>query len=269
MCRVLEVSTSGYYAWRQREPSQRQRENQTLSAQIDNIFQVSRQTYGRHRVRAELDARGYPCGHNRVARLMRGLGLRPRRYRRHHPRTTQSKHGWPIAPNLLAQDFRASRPNQKWLADITYIPTAEGWLYLAAVEDTFSRKIVGWSMQERLTTPLVTDALHMAFKHRRPTQDLLHHSDRGSQYASADYQQLLQLHGVTCSMGRTANCYDNAMMESFFATLKAELTLNVFSTRDEARYYLFDFIEVWYNRQRRHSALNYCSPDEFERRHTL
>ena len=268
MCEVLGVSRSGYYEWRRRKPSQRSREDAVLTTEITDIFEMSRQTYGRHRIRAELRDRGHRCGHNRVGRLMRQAQLRTRR-RRQRPRTTQSNHQLPIAPNVLQRDFTATAPNQKWLADITYIATREGWLYLATILDTFSRKIVGWSMQERLTTPLVVAAFSDAIHRRLPTQPLIHHSDRGSQYASHRYQDLLDQYDMTCSMSRTADCYDNAMMESFFATLKGELPVEVFPSRADARYYIFDFIEVWYNRQRRHSALDYCSPEAFEQRHLL
>jgi transposase InsO family protein len=268
MCKVLGVSRSGYYEWRRREPSRRAREDAVLTTEIADIFEMSRQSYGRHRIGAELRDRGHRCGHNRVGRLMRQAQLRVR-HRQSRPRTTQSNHRLPIAPNLLQRDFTATAPHQKWLADITYVATREGWLYLATVLDTFSRKIVGWSMQERLTIPLVRDAFCDAIARRLPTQPLIHHSDRGSQYASHAYQDLLSKYHVVCSMSRTADCYDNAMMESFFATLKGELPVDVFPSRDDARYYIFDFIEVWYNRQRRHSALDYCSPEAFEQRHLL
>lgn len=268
LCTVLGVSRSGYYAWRKRLPSPRSQANAMLGKAIQAIFARSRQTYGRYRVQAELGACGHPVGHNRIARIMQQMGLKARQRRRRVPRTTQANHALPVAANLLQQDFTARRPNQKWLADITYIATQEGWLYLAIVLDTFSRKVVGWSIQPRLTTPLVTAALHAALGHRQPVPGLVHHSDRGSQYASLAYRQLLAQHHITPSMSRTANCYDNAMMESFFSTLKLELPMNVFPSRDDARYYLFDFIEVWYNRQRRHSALDYLSPAMFEARHS-
>lgn len=268
LCAVLGVSRSGYYAWRKRVPSPRSQANAMLGKAIETIFAHSRQSYGRYRVQAELAAGGQSVGHNRVGRIMRQLGLKARQRRRRVPRTTQSRHALPVVANLLKQDFVATQPNRKWLADITYIATQEGWLYLAVVLDTFSRKVVGWSIQPRLTTPLVTAALHAAVGHRHPAPGLVHHSDRGSQYASLAYQQLLAKHHITPSMSRTANCYDNAMMESFFSTLKSELPLSVFPSRDDARYYLFDFIEVWYNRQRRHSALDYLSPAMFEARYS-
>jgi len=269
LCGVLEVSASGYYAWRGRSPSQRDQLDAQLTSQIVEIFETSRGTYGRHRVRAELVERGHECGHNRVGRLMRQAQLVARGRRMRRPRTTRSDHSLPVAPNLLDRDFSATAPNQKWLADITYIPTTDGWLYLAVVLDVFSRKIVGWSMQQRLTTPLVADALQDALARRSLADPLIHHSDRGSQYASAAYQSLLHQHDLLCSMSRPANCYDNAMMESFFATLKAELPVTVFPSRDDARYHIFEFIEVWYNRQRRHSALDYLSPDTFEQQYCL
>ncbi len=214
----------------------------------------------------ELQSRGLDCGRHRVARLMREAGIQARQRRRWRPRTTQSRHTHPLAPNLLNREFQATAPNEKWLADISYVATREGWLYLASVLDVYSRLIVGWSMQDRLTTPLVAQALQMALARRCPSADLLHHSDRGSQYASTVYQTLLQQYGITVSMSRTGDCYNNAMMESFFATLKVEGANHVFATRDAARLYLFEFIEIWYNHQRRHSTLGYLSPFEFEQR---
>lgn len=264
MCRVLNVSASGYYAWRRRTPSQRAEANAALMEQIRDIHQGSRRTYGSPRVHAALRRRGLACGRNRVARLMRREGLVGRSPRRRCPRTTQSAPGNPVAPNVLAQDFTAERPDQKWVADITYVDTAEGWLYLAPVLDLFSRKVVGWSMSNHLYSSLVEDALHMAVTRRRPAPGLLHHSDRGTQYTSAAYQQ--QLADLQCrvSMSRTGNCYDNAVMESFFSTLKSECLTGQFQTRAQARTAIFEFIEVWYNRHRLHSSLGYLSPEEFE-----
>jgi transposase InsO family protein len=264
MCRVLNVSASGYYAWRRRRPSRRAEANAALVEQIRDIHRASRRTYGSPRVHAALRRRGLACGRNRVARLMRREGLVGRSPRRRCPRTTQSAPGNPVAPNVLAQDFTAERPDQKWVADITYVDTAEGWLYLAPVLDLFSRKVVGWSMSNHLYSSLVEDALHMAATRRRPAPGLLHHSDRGTQYTSAAYQQ--QLADLQCqvSMSRTGNCYDNAVMESFFSTLKSECLTGQFQTRAQARTAIFEFIEVWYNRHRLHSSLGYLSPEEFE-----
>lgn len=266
MCRVLDVSSSGYYAWRKRGPSQRERANETLLDQIRAIFKHSRETYGSPRIQAELKAQGIGCSRGRIARLMRQDGLKARCRRRYRV-TTQADQRHPVAANVLARDFTAQQANQKWVADITYIDTHEGWLYLAAVLDVFSRRIVGWSMQKRMTKTLVIDALQMALLQRDKTDDLLHHSDRGSQYTSADYLDLLQARGITASMSGTGNCYDNAMMESFFATLKAEWVTHRYPTRGLARRDIFEFIELWYNRQRRHSSLGYLSPLAFERLH--
>jgi len=263
MCRVLGVSTSGFYAWQGRPVCERKRANQRLLAEIHAIHERSRQTYGSPRIHAELRAQGIVCSRGRVARLMRLNGVMARRRKRCKV-TTKVDARLPVAPNLLARDFTADRPNTKWLADITYIDTYEGWLYLATVLDIYSRRIVGWSMHTRMTTDLVEDALRMALGQRDHDDELLHHSDRGSQYTSGDYQTLLAQAQITPSMSGTGNCYDNAMMESFFATLKTECADYRFVTRADARQAIFEFIEVWYNRQRRHSALNYLTPAEFE-----
>lgn len=264
MCQVLRVSASGYYAWLRRRPSQRAEANAALVEQIRDIHQASRRTYGSPRVHAALRRRGLACGRQRVARLMRCEGLVGRSPRRRYPHTTQSSPGNPVAPNVLAQDFTAERPDQKWVADITYVDTAEGWLYLAPVLDLFSRKVVGWSMDNHLYSSLVEDALHMAVTRRRPAPGLLHHSDRGTQYTSAAYQQMLTNLQCRVSMSRTGNCYDNAVMESFFSTLKSECLTGQFQTRAQARTTIFEFIEVWYNQHRLHSSLGYLSPEEFE-----
>lgn len=265
MCRVLAVSRSGYYAWRKRPVSARKMANDKVRAQIKTIFQNSRQTYGSPRIQAELQDNGLKCGQNRVARLMREEKLWAKQKRKFKVSTTDSNHDYPVAPNLLAQDFQASRPNEKWLSDITYIPTKEGWLYLAAVMDLYSRRIVGWAMDHTLERWLPLAALHMALDTRQPTPGLLHHSDRGSQYASQDYQELLTNHQLQVSMSRTGNCYDNAPIESFFATLKTELVHHRhFVTRAEAKTDIFEYIELFYNRSRRHSALDYLSPVAFE-----
>jgi len=265
MCEVLGVSTSGYYDWRKRPLSKRKQENQALLERIEDIHAQSRKTYGSPRVHRVLKREGRVVGKNRVARLMRENGIQAVQ-KRQSKRTTDSNHSFPLADNLLARDFRASRPNQVWLTDITYIRTHQGWLYLAAVLDLYSRKIVGWAMDESMDRKLCMDALKMAVLNRRPTNGLLHHSDRGSQYASGDYQKLLAAYGMTCSMSRKGDCWDNAPMESFFGTLKTEsLHRKVFATKEHARQEIFEFIEVFYNRQRIHSALDFVSPAEFER----
>jgi transposase InsO family protein len=264
MCSVLGVSRSGYYAWKKRQPSARERANRGLKALIRLLHRKSRGTYGYRRVHAALVAQGVICGHGRVARLMRNEGLRARR-RRRYKRTTQSQHSWPVAPNHLAQSFEASGPNKKWVTDITYVRTAEGWLYLAVVLDLYSRLVVGWAMEPSLTDVLTTKALKMAVGNRQPPPGLLHQSDRGSQYASGRYQRLLTTHYAFASMSRTGNVYDNAPMESFFATLKTELIHHRnYETRQQAKAEIFEFIEVFYNRQRLHSALGYMSPMAFE-----
>jgi transposase InsO family protein len=264
MCGMLKVSRSGFYSWSSRPESPRSRETRRLTGLIRTIHQESRATYGSPRVHAELLSRGVPCGENRVARIMRDNEIRSKRKRRFR-KTTDSKHKLPVAPNLLEQNFNASRPNEVWLADITYIPTAQGWLYLATVEDLYSRLEVGYAMSNSLETPLVIDALQMALNRRHPPAGLIHHSDRGSQYASKDYQKLLDKYGIRPSMSGKGNCYDNAPMESFFATLKTEMVHHErFSTRAEARAKIFEFIEVFYNRSRRHSSLGYLSPAEYE-----
>lgn len=264
MCTVLGVWPSGYYAARGRPASRRSQANQRLALHIRVAHRASRQTYGYRRIYHELRAQGMVVGRHRIARLMRQLELRVKA-RHPYKRTTHANPQHPVATNRLQRDFTASQPNQKWVVDITYIATGQGWLYVAVIMDLFSRKIVGWAMDARMKTDLVADALRMALQQRRPQADLLHHSDRGSQYTSADYQRLLARHGIIVSMSRSGNCYDNAAMESFFATLKTECADHRFATRQDARTALFDFIECWYNRSRRHSTLNYLSPDMFER----
>lgn len=261
LCVVLGVAASGFYDWLRRKPSQRQQANEALTQRIRDIHERSRQTYGYPRIHAELRAAGEQVGKHRVARLMSRMGLKTRCRRRFRV-TTQAKPQRTPAPNLLAQDFSASRPNQKWLVDITYIATREGWLYLAGVLDTYSRRIVGWSMSERLTEPLVCDALGMALAQRGAPD--LHHSDQGSQYTARAYLALLQKAHIQVSMSGVGRCYDNAMKESFWATLKRECADHTFPTRALARQTIFEYIEVWYNRQRRHSALGYLSPCAFE-----
>jgi transposase InsO family protein len=267
LCEILDVSTSGYYDWHQRRdcPGPRALENQTLAQEIDLIHAQSRHTYGSPRVMQVLRKKGRRHGRHRIARLMQQKGLRGRQKGRHRVQTTDSNHDEPIAPNRLAEAPKATAPNQLWVADITYIETGEGWLYLAGVLDLYSRKIVGWAMSERIDTRLVLNALDMALLHRAPPASLLFHSDRGVQYASADFRQALSQASLVPSMSRKANCYDNAFMESFWSTLKLELVYRgVFEKRAQARTQIFDYIEVFYNRQRAHSALDYNSPVDFE-----
>lgn len=264
-CQVLEVAQSGYYAWLHPQPSTRQQSDDLLLSDIQVIYQQNRCLYGSPRIHAELKKRGWHCGRKRVARLMRQAHLHSVRQRPRRLHTTNSKHAYPVAANVLNRQFEAQRPNQKWVSDITYIPTQNGWLYLAAVLDLFSRRIVGWAMSARCDATLTHNALQMALSQRQPQADLLHHSDRGSQYAAHPYQVLLAQHHITVSMSRKGNCYDNAVMESFFRTLKAEcVDLHVFHSRTHARSVLFEFLEVYYNRQRIHSSLGYCTPAAFE-----
>jgi putative transposase len=265
ICRVLKVTRGGFYLWKKRKPSARQIRQQKLLAKIRIVQQENRELYGSPRVHRALLIDGEVVSRNTVAKLMRQARIRAKTRRRYVPRTTDSTHHQPIADNLLARDFAALAPNQKWLADITYVPTDEGWLFLAGVLDCYSRKIVGWAMCDGMPTDLVSSALKMALLHRQPGQDLLHHSDRGVQYASEDYQQLLLNHGITVSMSGRGNCYDNAMMESFWATLKTELIhQQTYATRQQARQSIFEYIEVFYNRKRLHSGLGYQSPESFE-----
>jgi len=267
LCRTLQVSRAGFYAWQARPPAPRVRADDRLGLAIAAIHAESRQRYGSPRIHAELAARGCRTSRKRVARLMRGRGLAARRRRRFRV-TTQSRHPFPIAPNVLARQFARAAPDHAWVTDITYIPTGEGWLYLAVILDLCSRFAVGWAMSERITEALTLDALGLALARRRPPPGLLHHSDRGSQYASGDYQRVLAQHGIVCSMSRRGDCWDNAVAESFFATLKVELVHDAaWATRAAARTELFDYLEVFYNGQRRHSALGYLSPRVFEQRH--
>lgn len=264
LCAVLKVSESGYYAWVKRSPAPRQQANQQLQRTIQQVWQRYRGIYGAPRIHAELQAVGIRVGHNRVARLMRVAGLRGKTARRRQPRTTQVDTTQPVAPNRLARQFTVAHPNTVWLADITYIETAEGFLYLAAILDLASRQVVGMAMADHLRTDLVEAALDMAFQQRRPQAGLLHHSDRGSQYTSQSYRQRLMERGVTLSMSRVGECRDNAPMESFWATLKRECADTPFLTHAIARSQLFSYIMGFYNQQRRHSALGYLSPVTFE-----
>jgi putative transposase len=266
LCRTLQVSRAGFYAWRDRAPSARAQADERLGVEIAAIHTETRRRYGSPRVHAELVQRGHRTSRKRVARLMRSRGLAGRRRRRFRI-TTQSRHPFPIAPNVLARQFERAAPDQAWVTDITYIPTGEGWLYLAVILDLYSRFAVGWAMSERITDDLTLDALGMALARRRPPPGLLHHSDRGSQYASGDYRTLLERHGIVCSMSRRGDCWDNAVAESFFGSLKVELVHDAaWPTRTTARTELFEYIEVFYNGQRRHSALGYLSPRAFEQR---
>jgi putative transposase len=264
MCHVLGVQRSGYYAWKRRPKSTRELANIALLVKIRETFAFSRKTYGSQRIRSYWLRNGYAVSRDRIGRLMKKANLVPLKAVRWHPQTTKQRMGARTTPNVLNQEFTASRPNEKWVGDMTYIDTAEGWLYLAILLDLYSRRVVGWAMADRMDTELVKHAWEMAVMHRRPPVELLHHSDRGSQYTSEAYLRLLENVGCRISMSRTGNCYDNAVMESFFATLKGECAYHKFTTKAEARSTIFEYIEVWYNRQRLHSFLGYLSPAEFE-----
>jgi transposase InsO family protein len=265
MCRVLQVARSGYYAWRRRAPSATAEWRTKLTDQIRQIHQRNRAVYGSPRVHRDLLEADVRCSKNTVAKLMRAAGLRSKMHRRFRVHTTDSRHGHPIAPNRLNRAFCQTRTDQAWAADITYVRTAEGWLYLAVVIDLCSRKIVGWATSESLATELCMRALEKAVQQRQPQHPMLHHSDRGVQYACDAYQGLLTRYGLRASMSRRGNCYDNAVTESFFGTLKTELVHHEnYATREIARQSLFEYIEVFYNRQRRHSSLGYLSPAEYE-----
>ena len=271
MCDTLAVSRAGYYAryphGRERKPSARAQQREQVTARIRQAFDESRGTYGSPRITVELKSIGLDVCQNTVARYMRLAGVRVTPRRRFVPRTTDPDHPHPIAPNVLDRDFTASKPDTKWASDITYIWTDEGWLYLSVVIDLYSRRVVGWSMNQNLKSDGVIDALSMALARRRPKRGrLLHHSDRGCQYACDRYRELLDEHDVTVSMSRPGNCYDNAVAESFIGTLKNECVNRVerYRTRDEARSSVFAWIECWYNRWRRHSSLGYLSPEQFE-----
>ncbi len=264
MCRVLAVSKSGYFAWRDGRDGPRRSQDRALSVQIQAIHQQSRQTYGSPRIHHELKTLGHAVGKKRVERLMKTAGIAVLPLRR-HVTTTDSNHDQPIAPNLLEQDFSAAAPNQRWVTDITYVPTAEGWLYVAAIMDLYSRRIVGWAMAATMHRDLVLRALDMAVADRRPGEGLIHHSDRGSQYASDDYRRAQAAYGMITSMSRRACCYDNAAAESFWHTLKNELIhRRHFQTRAEAQQAIFEYIEVFYNRIRRHTSIGNVSPVDFE-----
>jgi len=265
LCHVLGVSQSGYFAWKDRPASKRQQGDMVMLAHVRSAFALSNGTYGSPRMTRELQDDGLAIGRRRTARLMRENGLLARQKRR-FKRTTDSEHAWPIAPNIIDQDFTAVAPNQKWGVDISYIWTREGWLYLAVVIDLFSRRVVGWAVGDRLHRNLALAALRKALTMRRPPEGLIHHSDRGSQYCSVDYQAELRRHGITISMSGKGNCYDNAMVETFFKTIKSELIWRtVFYTRADAATAIARYIDGFYNPVRRHSALDYLSPNKFER----
>jgi transposase InsO family protein len=264
MCDTLGVSTQGFYAWRSRPASDQQRRRDALLVEIRAAHAEVKERYGSPRIAAELRAQGVPCCVNTVAKLMRDNGIRAKTARKFR-NTTDSNHPLPVADNLLSREFDAQGPNERWVADITYIPTREGWLYLAVVEDLYSRLVVGWSMADTMTSRLVVDALEMAVARRLPGEGLLAHSDRGSQYASEHYQRLLAKHGIACSMSGVGQCWDNAPMESFFASLKKELVHHEdYQTRAQARVSIVEYIEMFYNPKRRHSSLGFLSPAEYE-----
>ena len=264
MCRALAVSAAGYYAWKDRPESRRAMHNRILLSEIRVIHRESRETYGSPSIWDALIKQGHGVGEHRVARLMRVEGIRAKTVKKWRA-TTQSTHRLPVATNTLNRQFTVTHPNRVWAGDITYVWTTEGWLYLAVILDLYSRRVIGWAMGHRLTVELAEQALTMALANRSPKAGLLHHSDRGSQYAATRYQRLLGEHGITPSMSRTGNCWDNACVESFFGTLKRELVHHRhYATRDDATRDIFEYIEVFYNRQRRHSTLGYHSPAEYE-----
>ena len=267
MCKLLQVSRSGYYSWQSRSESKQSQRRKSLVADIREVHQEKhKHNFGSPRVHDELKKKGVRCSEKMVAKVMKEAGIQARTKKKFKV-TTDSNHNHPVAENLLNREFdKATKPNELWVSDITFIWTLEGWLYLTCVIDLFSRKVVGWSMSSSMTKEFVMEALSMAVTQRCPGGELLHHSDRGSQYCSNDYQQMLQANGITCSMSRKGNCWDNAAMESFFATLKKELVHQErYTTRAAAKRSIFEYIEVFYNRERIHSSLGYISPAEFER----
>lgn len=267
LCRAMQVSMSSYYRWRKRPQSPRALRDKDLSKLIIQLFNETKGRYGAPRLHAALGKLGERVGIKRVKRLMQANQLQAKAKRKYKA-TTDSQHNLLLAPNLLQQRFRCEKPNQIWASDITFIPTREGWLYLAVTLDLYARKIVGWAMDKRMTRQLVIDALHMAYWRRKPAKGLIHHSDKGSQYASYDFQACLKHYGMVGSMSGTGNCYDNSVVETFFHTLKVELVHDgVFVTREQAKTAIFDYMEVFYNQQRLHSTLGYCSPEEFEQQY--
>jgi transposase InsO family protein len=268
MCRLLSVSRSGYYGWKQRPPSDRDRANQLLTTEIKRVFDDENGRAGAPRIARRLQDEGKLAGRHRVARIMRDNGLRAKAARKYKA-TTHSRHSLPVASNLLGQNFLADKPDQKWVSDITYIWTDEGWLYLAVVLDLYSRRVIGWAISERMTATLVCDALTMALWHRKMPAGVIVHSDRGSQYCSAVYQKLFRKHQLICSMSKKGDCYDNAAMESWNHSFKVEAVHGErFRSRSEAKYQVFEYIEVYYNRKRLHSKLGYLSPVAFEENET-
>ena len=266
MCAVLQVSRNGYYDARTRGPSKRSQDNQRASAEIQRVHERSRQAYGAHKTWRELRARGFSWGRHRIARLRREAGIEARRKRRFRI-TTQSRAGMVAADNRLKQNFETNKVDRVWVGDITFIATAAGWLYLAVLIDLYSRRVVGWAMSERIDQQLVLDGLNMALLQRKVKPGLIHHTDRGRQYSSAAYLDVLKHYGIKPSMSRRGNCYDNAVAESFFSSLKNELVHHCsFKTRDEAKAAIFEYIEIFYNRQRRHQKLDYLSPVDYERK---
>jgi transposase InsO family protein len=264
LCRLLQVARSGFYAWRTRPESQRSRMDKQLTIEVRSVFEANRRTYGSPRVYRELQTKGKPVGRHRVARLMRAEGLQARK-RRRFVATTNSDHTLAVAPNLINRQFQAAAPNQVWVGDVTFLPTLEGWLYLAVLLDLFSRRVVGWAMSDKNDEALTLGALQMAIDHRSPGPGLVHHSDRGSTYASTEYQDVLRRHGFLCSMSRKGDCLDNAVAESFFSTLKTECIAPMgLRTRGATRLAVFDYIAGFYNPTRRHSYIGYKSPMEFE-----
>ena len=267
LCEVLGVSRSGFYAWRTRPESARAREDRRLKIEITSIHVEHRGRYGSPRIQLDLEELGYGISRKRFARLMKEEELKWRRTKRFRT-TTDSDHELAIAPNVLGRQFTETAPDRAWVGDMTYIWTDEGWLYLAVILDLFSRRVVGWAMSDRLTTTVATRALEMALSRRRPTAGLVHHTDRGCQYASREYRRRLAKAGIVCSMSRKADCWDNAVAESFFATLKGELVNGAnWTTRQEAYEEVFEYVEIYYNAKRRHSTLGYLSPLAFESRH--
>jgi len=266
MCCVLEVSENGYFNWRKRGISQRKQDDKQLSERIEDAFHDNREVYGSPRIHAELREQGIHCGRKRVVRLMREQQISAKKKRR-AARKTDSTHHFPLAPNILERNFTADEPNKKWMTDMTFIATYEGWLYVAGVIDAYSRRLIGWAMGKEHDAELVKKALEMALLQRDPGADLVHHSDRGSEYASKSYQDMLHQRGIQVSMSRKGDCYDNAMIESFWGTLKEEeVGQKIYPTREEAKSAVFEYIEVFYNRKRRHSSLGYLSPSEYEKR---
>ena len=266
MCQTLEVGSSGFYAWLKRPESLRSKKNRRLLMEIKAVHSKSRKTYGSPRIHAELNESGHACSRYQVARLMRQHGI-VSKHKRKFRVTTNSVHSYPVAENQLQRQFDVSKLNQFWVSDITYIPTQEGWLYLAVTLDLYHRKVIGWAMDRWITRQLAIDALNMAIKNGCLESGLIHHSDRGVQYASNEFRGLLKAHGIQCSMSRKGNCWDNAVAESFFHTLKVELIQGkIYDTRQDAKTDIFDYIEIFYNRQRRHSYLGYLSPVDFEKK---